>query len=113
MGFASAQPGLADARVWVSKINNLPEQDDTVAAGHSRPKDGVASARLCPAIHAFLVARLQRRGCPAGHDRVDAKTSAWAGAKRSPDQPAIRRWEAAFDFSKSLGTSISTSSVET
>jgi hypothetical protein len=23
-------------------------------AGHSRPKDGVASARLCPAIHVFL-----------------------------------------------------------
>jgi hypothetical protein len=23
----------------------------TVIAGHSRPKDGVASARLCPAIH--------------------------------------------------------------
>jgi hypothetical protein len=22
-------------------------------AGHSRPKDGVASARLCPAIHVF------------------------------------------------------------
>jgi len=26
-----------------------------VMAGHSRPKDGVASARLCPAIHVFLV----------------------------------------------------------
>jgi len=25
-------------------------------AGHSRPKDGVASARLCPAIHVFLTA---------------------------------------------------------
>jgi hypothetical protein len=25
-------------------------------AGHSRLKDGVASARLCPAIHAFLAA---------------------------------------------------------
>src|SRR4051794_29441194 len=24
-----------------------------VMAGHSRPKDGVASARLCPAIHVF------------------------------------------------------------
>jgi hypothetical protein len=23
-------------------------------AGHSRPKGGVASARLCPAIHAFV-----------------------------------------------------------
>jgi hypothetical protein len=27
-----------------------------VMAGHSRLKDGVASARLCPAIHVFLVA---------------------------------------------------------
>ena len=26
-----------------------------VMAGHSRSKDGVASARLCPAIHVFLV----------------------------------------------------------
>jgi hypothetical protein len=26
-----------------------------VMAGHSRPKDSVASARLCPAIHVFLV----------------------------------------------------------
>jgi hypothetical protein len=25
-------------------------------AGHSRPKDGVASARLCPAIHVFSLA---------------------------------------------------------
>jgi len=25
-------------------------------AGHSRPKDGVASARLCPAIHVFFAA---------------------------------------------------------
>jgi hypothetical protein len=24
-------------------------------AGHSRPKDGVASARLCPAIHVFVL----------------------------------------------------------
>src|SRR5262245_39725309 len=26
-------------------------------AGHSRPKDGVASARLCPAIHVLLLRR--------------------------------------------------------
>src|SRR4030081_2436714 len=48
----------------------------------------------------------------------------WAGATlplqptmpyldRPEPQPALRRSEAAFDFSKSLGTSISTSSVET
>jgi len=33
-------------------------------AGHSRPKDGVASAGLCPAIHVFPAARELRRGCP-------------------------------------------------
>jgi hypothetical protein len=31
-------------------------------AGHSRPKDGVASACLCPAIH-VLFDQPQRRGC--------------------------------------------------
>ena len=36
----------------------------TVMAGHSRPKDGVASARLCPAIHVFLAVGKQGRGCP-------------------------------------------------
>jgi hypothetical protein len=34
-----------------------------VMAGQSRPKDGVAFARLCPAIHVFLAAAI-RRGCP-------------------------------------------------
>jgi len=33
-------------------------------AGHSRPKDGVASARLCPAIHVYLLGNISRRGCP-------------------------------------------------
>jgi hypothetical protein len=31
-------------------VSNDPS---VVMAGHSRPRDGVASARLCPAIHAF------------------------------------------------------------
>ena len=30
-----------------------------VMSGHSRLKDGVASARRCPAIHVLLVARVQ------------------------------------------------------
>jgi hypothetical protein len=30
-----------------------PLHPNIVMAGHSRPKDGVASARLCPAIHVF------------------------------------------------------------
>src|SRR6266542_1782825 len=33
-------------------------------AGHSRLKDGVASARLCPAIHVLDAPRNERRGCP-------------------------------------------------
>jgi hypothetical protein len=38
-------------------------------AGHSRPKDGVASARLCPAIHAFAAFKqvVDARDKP-GHD---------------------------------------------
>jgi hypothetical protein len=35
-----------------------------VMAGHSRLKDGVASARLCPAIHVF---------CPRSKKNVDAR----------------------------------------
>jgi hypothetical protein len=36
-----------------------------VMAGHSRLKDGVASARLCPAIHVFGAREdKKRRGCP-------------------------------------------------
>jgi hypothetical protein len=43
-----------------------------VMAGHSRPKDGVASARLCPAIYVFLFLRakdVDARDKP-GHDVV-------------------------------------------
>jgi len=32
-----------------------------VMAGHSRPKDGVAYARLCPAIHVLLVNQEEER----------------------------------------------------
>src|ERR1700689_1506780 len=35
-----------------------------VMAGHSRPKDGVASARLYPAIHGFLASRLAKTWMP-------------------------------------------------
>jgi peptide/nickel transport system ATP-binding protein len=50
----------ATPRIGVSLRDLLPEEEATsltsprpltVMAGHSRPKDGVASARLCPAIH--------------------------------------------------------------
>jgi len=33
-------------------------------AGHSRPKDGVASLAYVPAIHVLLLASVPRRGCP-------------------------------------------------
>jgi len=33
-------------------------------AGHSRPKDGVATLAYVPAIHALL-SNKERRGCPA------------------------------------------------
>src|SRR5216684_6907163 len=36
-------------------IQCCPFACDIVMAGHSRPKDGVASARLCPAIHVLLI----------------------------------------------------------
>jgi peptide/nickel transport system ATP-binding protein len=41
----------ATPRLGVSLRDLLPEEEATVMAGHSRPEDGVASARLCPAIH--------------------------------------------------------------
>jgi peptide/nickel transport system ATP-binding protein len=43
----------ATPRLGVSLGDLLPEEEPaTVMAGHSRPKDGLASARLCPAIQA-------------------------------------------------------------
>jgi hypothetical protein len=41
-------------------------------AGHSRVKDGVASARLCPAIHVLLIAAkdVDARDKP-GHDEIE------------------------------------------
>ena len=38
-------------------------------AGHSRPKDGVASVAYVPAIH-VLAQKQVRRGCP-GHDGLN------------------------------------------
>ena len=43
-----------------------------VMAGHSRLKDGVASARLCPAIHVLLLAP-PRRGCPGSSSGMTAE----------------------------------------
>ncbi|MEH2523818.1 MULTISPECIES: ABC transporter ATP-binding protein [unclassified Bradyrhizobium] len=41
----------ATPRIGVSLRDLLPEDETPVMAGHSRPKNGVASARQCPAIH--------------------------------------------------------------
>ena len=48
-------------------------------AGHSRPKDGVATARLCPAIHLFGAAGkdVDARDKP-GHDEEGAGAR-WVG----------------------------------
>jgi hypothetical protein len=54
-----------------------------VMAGHSRPKDGVASARLCPAIHVFLAAAPVKTWMPG--------TS--PGMTNAPDPPNHRRRE--------------------
>jgi hypothetical protein len=53
------------------RMNISASQKQAVIAGHSRPKDGVASARLCPAIHGFIAAcqDVDGRDKP-GHDEV-------------------------------------------
>src|SRR5438552_19163239 len=60
-----------------------------VMAGHSRPKDGVASARLCPAIHVLLLCvdhnDVDARDKP-GHDDHNKK----APAKPGPSISQIR-----------------------
>jgi hypothetical protein len=52
-------------------LGSRNSQAKLVMAGHRRPKDGVASARLCPAIHVLLCGRIQKdvdaRDKP-GHD---------------------------------------------
>ncbi len=79
-------------------------------AGRSRLKDGVASARLCPAIHVFLLCRRSRTWMPGtssaktrfallpGHDAVslaeklpvDAVPVQCADDARDPDAYAVR-----------------------
>lgn len=68
----------ATPRIGVSLRDLLPEdeaggpQTSSVMAGHSRPKDGVASARLCPAIHHASEDSLQSmdpRVKPGGDER--------------------------------------------
>jgi hypothetical protein len=46
-----------------------------VMAGHSHPKDGVASARLCPAIHVLLCFRKEDVDArhKAGHDENNSE----------------------------------------
>jgi hypothetical protein len=43
-------------------------------AGHSRPKDGVASLAFVPAIHAFLCSQDVDARHKAGHDEIEAAT---------------------------------------
>src|ERR1700682_4466931 len=57
-------------------------------AGHSRPKDGVASARLCPAIHVFrrVYAACARETAMAGHDESQSRQLAIACNKAWKDR---------------------------
>jgi hypothetical protein len=63
-----------------------------VMAGQSRPKDGVASARLCPAIHVFsLVAEAKGVDArhKAGHDDVRSAIGRH-GKRRLKKTPRLR-----------------------
>ncbi len=53
-------------------MNMSASHKHTVMAGNSRQKDGLASARLCPAIHVLASGKedVDTRDKP-GHDEVD------------------------------------------
>src|SRR6266404_4553548 len=57
--------------ILISRRMDIP----FVMAGHSRLKDGVASARLCPAIHVFLLDAIKDVDArhKAGHDEIRDK----------------------------------------
>src|SRR6202022_1380124 len=42
-------------------------KEKIAVAGHSRPKDGVASVRLCPAIHVWFAAPWKKKDVDARH----------------------------------------------
>jgi hypothetical protein len=65
--FDKGPESLTEKQRAFSRAFQLSENESLfVMAGHSRLKDGVASARLCPAIHVLLAAIVkERRGCPA------------------------------------------------
>jgi hypothetical protein len=80
-----------------SPQNYLQSESETgtrfflVIAGHSRPKDGVASARLCPAIHLLLknlVAKID--GCPdPGYANRLRPKADFGGQEASPGQSSV------------------------
>jgi hypothetical protein len=53
-------------------------------AGHSRPKDGVASLAYVPAIHVFLLRSPQDVDArhKVGHDGEKSPRASWTGAER-------------------------------
>jgi len=59
--------------------------------GHSRLKDGVASACLCPGIHALTARQWEGRGWP-GHLREDARSLSSGRALRGPVGAFARPW---------------------
>ncbi len=71
----------ATPRIGASLRDLLPEDEAAVVmAGHSRPKDGVASARLCPAIH------LSSEDSSAG--AMDPRVKPGGDGSASGDSPA-------------------------
>jgi hypothetical protein len=74
-------------RVGISNQNS--NWFEIVIAGHSRPKDGVASARLCPAIHPLRNNLSRRRWMPGSSPGM---TSVFAGTPTNFKQPV---WPAA------------------
>jgi hypothetical protein len=77
---AATLPHGSNKDMEKSRCRNLRTQPSTVMAGHSRPKDGVATLAYVPAIHALL----WRQGVDArdkrGHDER------WVLAKRTRDR---------------------------
>ncbi|HLX17611.1 MAG TPA: ABC transporter ATP-binding protein [Bradyrhizobium sp.] len=85
----------ATPRLGVSLRDLLPEvAAPTVMAGHSRPKDGVASARLCPAIHPasheFSAEKMDPRVKPGGDDSAKPLLLVEKLAKEYPRQGASK-----------------------
>jgi hypothetical protein len=91
---------LRDFRIEFFK---QPPSTHSVIAGHSRPKDGVASARLCPAIHLLrkmILRRMMDARVKPGHDEyrhLDSRHTLATSRRDAPEplinlSPPLRAW---------------------